>query len=208
MPTRKYEQRVRAQGAEATRERILAAVYERISEAPTEPLSVDRVARKAGVARSTVYLVFGSRSGLFDAFAAHLWERAGFDRLVENVARPIGRENLRGNVRIGVEMYAAHRDVFNALYSMSRIDPEAVGGAIQRWEERRSRGMTAQAGRLAYEGMLRAGLSPEDAAHLIWVYTSFDAFDLLYTGRGMTVEETAQLLIDMYDRTVLAEPLA
>ena len=206
MATRRYEQRLRAQGAEETRQRILEAVDERLREAPTEPVSVDRIARMAGVARSTVYLVFGSRGGLFEAFADHLWERAGFDRLVENVALPATRENILRNVRIGSEMWAADRDVFRALYSMSQIDPDAVGGAIQVWEERRARGMTAQAGRLAYDGLLRPELTQEEAAHLLWVYTSFDVFDLLYTGRRMSVDQVNDVIVDMYERSVLAPP--
>jgi AcrR family transcriptional regulator len=206
MATRRYEQRLRAQGAEETRRRILDAVDERLREAPTEPVSVDRLARMAGVARSTVYLIFGSRSGLFEAFAEHLWGRAGFDRLVENVALPATRENILGNVRIGSEIWAADRDVFRALYSMSQLDPDAVGGAIQLWEERRARGMTAQAGRMAYDGLLRPGMTQEQAAHLLWVYTSFDVFDLLYAGRGMSVDEVADVLVDMYERSVLAPP--
>jgi AcrR family transcriptional regulator len=204
MATRKYEQKLRAQGAEETRQRILAAVDERLREAPTEPVSVDRIARMAGVARSTVYLVFGSRAGLFQAFADHLYSRAGFDRLVENVALPGTRQNTLRSLRIGIEFFAADRDVFRALYSMSQLDPEAVGGAIQVWEDRRSRGMTAQATRLAEDGLLRPGLTPDAAAHLIWVYTSFDVFDLLYTGRGMSVDEVTDALIDMYEGTVLA----
>jgi hypothetical protein len=87
---------------------------------------------------------------------------------------------------------------------MSQLDPDAVGGAIEVWEARRSRGMIAQAERLGEDGMLRPGLTPEAAAHLIWVYTSFDVFDLLYTGRGMSVDEVNDALVDMYDRTILA----
>ena len=206
MATRRYEQRLRAQGAEETRQRILEAVDQRLREAPTEPVSVGRIARMAGVARSTVYTVFGSRSGLFEAFADHLWERAGFDRLVENVALPATRENILQNARIGSEMWAADRDVFRALYSMSQIDPDAVGGAITVWEERRARGMTAQAGRLAYDGLLRPGLTQDAAAHLLWVYTSFDVFDLLYTGRGMSVDQVTDALVEMYETSVLAPP--
>ena len=89
MTTRKYEQRLRAESAEDTRRRILDAVYERIRAAPSEPVSIDRVARAARVARSTVYLVFGSRAGLFDAVAEDLFERGGFDLLFTGRALPV-----------------------------------------------------------------------------------------------------------------------
>src|SRR5919199_854791 len=88
MATRRYEQRLRAQAAEETRRRILDALYERLREAPADPVSIDRIAREAGVARSTVYVVFGSRAGLFDAFAADLMERGGFERVLEAIANP------------------------------------------------------------------------------------------------------------------------
>ncbi len=55
MPTRKYEQGLRAEAAEETRKRILDALYARLSEQPSEPVSVEQVARLARVAgrRST-----------------------------------------------------------------------------------------------------------------------------------------------------------
>src|SRR3954468_9557429 len=111
MPARPYEQRVRAESAEATRRRILDALYERLRTAPSRPLSVEEIARAARVARSTVYLVFGSRAGLFQARGADLFERAGYHRLVEAVGAPDARENLRGGIRTSTEMFAADRDV-------------------------------------------------------------------------------------------------
>src|SRR5690242_7480532 len=148
MTTRKYEQRLRAESAEETRRRILDAVFDRLSAEPASPVSVDRVAREAGVARSTIYLVFGSRSGLFDAVASDLQERAGFDRIVAAVREPDAREHLRKGIRAGVDSYAKHRDVTRALFSMSALDPEAVAGAMLRLEEDRSGGMDHLARRL------------------------------------------------------------
>jgi hypothetical protein len=37
----------------------------------------------------------------------------------------------------------------------------------------------------------------------MWVLTSFPAFDQLYTGRGLSVEETADTLIAMAERSLL-----
>ncbi len=202
MATRRYEQRVRAETAEATRRRILDAVEACQREAPSQPVSLDRVARDAGVARSTVYLVFGSRAGLFDVFAADLMERSGIDRLFAAVRRRDAREHLREGIRAGVETFAVYRDVARAFYSMATLDEEAVGGAVRRMEEARSRGMAHLARRLARQGELRPGVTAEQAAHVLWVMTSFDAFDLLFTGRGLPVEDVSAVLIAAAERSV------
>jgi AcrR family transcriptional regulator len=201
---RKYEQRLRAEAAEETRRRILDAAYERLRAAPAEPLSVDRVARDAGVARSTVYLVFESRAGLFDALGADLLERGGFARVVEATGHPDAREHMRQGIRAGVEVFAAHRDVHRVLHSMAQLDPEAVGGVMQRVDVRRGRGMEYLAGRLEEQGHLRAGVGVREAADLLWILTSFDAFDLLFTGRGLPVDEVAGVLVGTAERSLLA----
>ena len=72
MTTRKYTQQVRAVAADETRRRILDAMRDRLRAAPSEALSIERVAQDAGVARSTVYVVFGSKAGLFEALGQDL----------------------------------------------------------------------------------------------------------------------------------------
>ena len=202
MAPRKYEQRLRAEASDATRRRILDALEQRLRAAPTTPVSVDEIARRAGVARTTVYLVFGSRAGLFDALATDLWDRAGLSRLTEAVAHPDAREHLRGGMRAGVEIFVALRDVAVALFSMSALDPESVGGAIVRLEERRWGGMEYLAGRLAEQDQLRADVTADEAADVLWMLTSFDSFDLLYTGRGLPADEVARILTETAERTV------
>jgi AcrR family transcriptional regulator len=202
MSPRRYEQRQRAEAAEETRRRILDAVYRRLEEAPSQAVSIDQVARIAKVARSTVYLVFGSRAGLFDAVADDLLERGGFDRIVEAVANPDPRETVRDGIRGSTHMFAAHRDVFRAIISMAQLDPDAVGGTMRRSDRNRAAGMAALAQRLADGGELQPGVSVESAAHLLWIVTSFDAYDLLATGRGLSADAAADLLIETAERTL------
>lgn len=203
MATRKYEQRLRAEAAEQTRQAILDAVYERLRVAPSKPVSVEEVARAAGVARSTVYLVFGSRAGLFDALAADLWwHRAGFQQVVDAVAHADAREHLRGGLRGGVRVFAAHRDVFRALFSMADLDADAVGAAITRIEDNRAGGMAHLAQRLAEQQVLRPDVTLDEAAHVLWLLASFDSFDALYTGRRLAADEVARMLITTAERTL------
>jgi AcrR family transcriptional regulator len=203
MATRRYEQRLRAESAEATRRRILDAVGQRLREAPTEPVSLDQVARLARVARSTIYLVFGSRAGLFDAFAEDLWQRTGLADLTSAVAHPDAREHLRGGLRASAQMYAAERDVYRVLFSMAALEPDSVGGVIAGKEENRRGGMLHLARRLDEEGLLRDDVTVDEAAHVLWVLASFDAFDLLYTGRKLPLDDVVALLVTSAERTLL-----
>lgn len=206
MATRPYEQRARAEEAKRTRTRIIEAVFARLHEAPAEPIAIDQVARMAGVARSTVYAVFGSRSGLFDAVARELAERSGYARVVDAKHQPDARDHLRAGLRAASEMFAANRDIFLALRSMAKLDAQAVGGAVSRMDEERARGLTRLAGRLGEQGVLRHGLSVEDAGHILWLLTSFESFDSLYTGRDMSTDRAATLLIEVAERALYAEP--
>jgi AcrR family transcriptional regulator len=200
--TRAYEQKARAESAAETRRRILDGVYECLREEPSTPPSVGEIARRAGVARSTVYLVFGSRAGLFDAFAQALWRRSGLPNLQEAVNVPDAREGVLGGIRAGVDIFAADREVFSALFAMTKLDPDAVGGAVLRIEARRAEGMAWGSRRLARQKQLKPGTSPMRAAHVLWLVASFDAFDLLYTGRGLSARETSRILADTFESAV------
>src|SRR5215211_6571110 len=123
--TRRYEQRQRAEAAEETRRRIVDAVIDQLRTAPSEPVSMDRVAAKAEVARSTVYAIFGSRAGLFRAVATEIYQRSGYAQLIEAVQNPDAREHLRGGLRAATEMLAANRDIVRVLFSMAHLDEEA-----------------------------------------------------------------------------------
>ena len=75
-------------------------------------------------------------------------------------------------------------------------------GAIQRMEQGRADGMARLAQRLADQEALRADVTADQAADLLWLLTSFDSFDLLYTGRQRSIEKTATTLITTADRSL------
>jgi AcrR family transcriptional regulator len=203
MATRRYEQRERAEAAERTRRRILDAVIGHLRRSPGDPISVEQIADRANVARSTIYAVFGSRAGLFDAVAADVLEGDAYDRLLEAKFEPDAREHLRAGFRSGVEMLAKDRDIVRALFSMAPLDPDGVGAAVRRREESRAEGMRRVVRRLREQGLLASGVSAADAEHALWVLTSFEAFDLLYAGRGLSPAAAARLLTETAERALL-----
>jgi AcrR family transcriptional regulator len=201
MDKRRYVQRARAEAADATRRRILDAARDSLEGGPAGALRVDEVARSAGVSRSTVYLLYGSRAGLFDALARQLRDEAGFDGLLREFAKPDALEAMRGAQRAAVHMYAKMPDLARGLFTLAAVDPDAVA-AVRAIEDGRRPGQTEIARRLAAQGYLRNGVSVEEAADILSVITSFQAFDELFSGSGLPADVVADRLIAMAERSV------
>lgn len=194
MSQRKYEQTLRAESAEVTRRRILDAFADQLRAAPTEAVSLDVVARRARVARSTIYTAFGSRSGLFQAFVEDLWSRTGLAALTDAVQEPDAVDHLRSGIAAASRMYAQELPIYRVLFSMGRLDPDATGSAIRAMEDNRAGGMLFLARHLDETGVLRPGLTVKTAADILWVLCSFDSLDTLLSDRALPIEEAIDVL--------------
>jgi AcrR family transcriptional regulator len=73
--TRQYQMRARAAATVETGERILDAAVEAFWERPSDQLSMDEVAERAGVSVRTVIRRFGTKEGLFAAGVARELQR-------------------------------------------------------------------------------------------------------------------------------------
>jgi AcrR family transcriptional regulator len=95
---RPYRMVARAQATARTGERILDAAVEVFFEEPTASISLDEVARRAGVTVQTVIRRFGGRDGLLAAAAERESERAREEREVLP-------GDVNGAVRVLIEHY-------------------------------------------------------------------------------------------------------
>jgi AcrR family transcriptional regulator len=77
---REYRMGARAESTSQTGERILAAATEIFWERPSDQISLDEVASRAGVAVRTVIRRFGGKEGLFAASAARELQRTRDER--------------------------------------------------------------------------------------------------------------------------------
>jgi hypothetical protein len=136
------------------------------------------------------------------ALGADLLDRGGFQDMLRASADPDALKALRGGIHGLVSMYAAYGDVLRALHSMAQLDAEAVAGAVERMEQGRAQGMADLAQRLAAQQILRPGVTAGQAADLLWVLTSFESFDLLYTDRALPTPAIAKTLISIAERTL------
>ena len=201
MDERRYRQTRRAEAAAATRARILEAARASVERGPVGALRVEEVAREAGVARSTVYLLFGSRAGLFDALARFLRDEAGFDSLIAASRLPDALENLRASQRAAVALYARLPDLARALFTLAAIDPDAVA-AVAAMEDGRRPGMERLAHALQAQGYLRDDIELDEAIDILTIITSFQAFDELFRCSGSSADVVADRLIAMAERSV------
>ena len=201
MDKRRYVQTARAEAAEGTRQRILDAARATLERGPLGALRVDEVARAAGVSRSTVYLLYGSRAGLFDALGRYLRDEAGFQELIAASRLPDAMDNLRTSQRAAVRIYARMPDLARALFTLAAIDPDAVS-AVHAIEDGRRPGMEHLATALSSQGYLRDDVTIGEATDILTVITSFQSFDELFTGSNLPEATVADRLIAMATRSI------
>jgi len=98
-PRRPYRMNARATAAAATAERILDATVKIFWERPTDQISLDDVAHRAGVSVQTVIRRFGGREGLMTAAVAREAER------VRQQRDSAPDDDLEGAIHVLVEHY-------------------------------------------------------------------------------------------------------
>ncbi|MFC0602549.1 TetR/AcrR family transcriptional regulator [Streptomyces palmae] len=168
MTPRAYRMGQRQADVDETRVRITDAARAQLAE--TGALSLDAVARRADVARATVYYQFGSKTGLLEAVFDALAAQGGMARLAEAFTHREPWSAVDRFVEVMGGFWAVDRVCTRRLRALAALDEE-VGRVIGERDARRREGTKVLAGRLER--------APRDAATLLFVLTGFETFDAL-----------------------------
>jgi AcrR family transcriptional regulator len=201
--TRSYRSTVRQQHAENTRGRIAAAAHRLLTTKGYAGMTVDALAKKAGVATQTVYAIFGSKRGVL----AEVIERATFgpeyQELVAtalNTTQPAGR--LRFAARIARQVHDAKRATQDLLRGAGVVAPEFSALEHAR-ESRRYDAQQPMIEYLAEQGHLRSNLSPVMARDILWTLTGRDIYRMLVRERSWSSDQFEHWLADQLVASLL-----
>jgi AcrR family transcriptional regulator len=188
---RPYQPVERQRGVDAGRERIVNAACELLDAAGEEAFSIDAVAKRAGVARMTIYNQFESKAGLLEAIFDRLAQRGAFGEMADLFReRRDPLEALDAFVALFGRFWTDNRRVHRRLRSAAMDDPDLAGALMAR-NERRRQGLTELVRRLgpSHTAPVPAG----ELVNVLFVLLSFQTFDAL-AGEGRTPKEITPLV--------------
>lgn len=177
---RSYNNALREELAEQTRERVLDAVARLLWEGKLEDFSIARVSERSGVSAATVYRHFPNRTALLDAVDEWL------GRKVARPPTPRSLEELADGAPELFRYYATHRDRLRMARAASAL--RELRAHAQRRRDR------AIAGALA---PLTEHLPPEraNAIHALFrTFYGFDTFEMMTERFGVSVELASEIV--------------
>lgn len=179
-----------------TRQRIIDAARQALTTQPLRNFNLSEVAQLAGVVRTTVYTVFGSREGLLRAVFEDASARGGWERMRAAFRHPDALVAVVRNIEEGTRMAASEHSVITAIATLAAVDPDAAA-VIAEADAMRLNGLQSLIRRMGEQGYLRHGLGRDEAVDILYVLTDWRAVERLYGDRGLDHTAVAERLITM-----------
>jgi AcrR family transcriptional regulator len=209
---RRYQSAVRAEHAAATRMRIVDAARHLFEEQGYASTTVTAIAKEAGVASKTVYLVFESKSGLLRA----VWDVAlkGDDSpapvadrpwYVQVLEEPDPREQLRRNAHNARRVKERIAPMLEVIRDGAPVDPDVA----DLWELINSdfhSNQKAIVESLAKKKALRKSIGVRRATDILWTLNHPDTWFLLVGRCGWSPAQFESWLAETCCAQLLASP--
>ena len=200
---RSYTPVERQRSVEAGRERIVAAARDLLEDEDAEGFSIDAVARRAGVARMTVYNQFESKAGLLEALFDSLALRGPLSQIADVFKQPDVLVALDDYVAIFGRFWTVNRRAHGRLRAAALHDDE-LADAMKRRNERRRKGVTELVRRLGAKA--RPIVPRDELVNVIYVLLSFETFDA-FAGERRLPDDVTPVVRNLV-RGVLGLPVA
>ncbi|TMD62485.1 MAG: TetR/AcrR family transcriptional regulator [Chloroflexi bacterium] len=193
MSPRPYQLGQRQATTEQTRIRIINAARELLmARDGYSTFSLDLVARRADVARMTVYHQFGSKLGLLEALCDSLAASGGMEQLATAFRQPEPLDVLNQYILVFSRFWDVDRLVMRRLRALAALDPD-FEHVIRARDERRRQGVRVITQRFVEKQML-APIEPlDETVDALFTLLSFETFDTL-AGSTRSLEEVAPLV--------------
>lgn len=206
-PRRTYRSAHRAEQAEDTRRRILAAARKVFVAEGFAAATMVAVAAEAGTSVETVYAAFGNKAELLaSTVRAALTTTEGKGPLhrtgagaVRDAADP--REQLRLFAGDITALLAVVSPIFDVVAS-ARREPK-IGELYQRMQKGRLENLRTMVGWLRDKGGLRPGLDLDAAAETVWALASPELFRMVTQSAGWSKERFAGWLAEILAASLL-----
>ncbi|MHA6782346.1 TetR/AcrR family transcriptional regulator [Pseudonocardia saturnea] len=210
---RRYDSSRRREQSARTRVRIVEAAAQAFLEHGYTGATIPMIAASAGVAVETVYRSAAGKAGLLAAAVqaalaggaqraeTPVDERPGVRRVIEAAD---GRGRLHAYAATQPGVWGRVGPLLRVLDTAAAGDP-ALRALQEEHAAQRLAGMRRFAGLLAERGELRADLTVERAADVLWTLCAQATHDSLVVARGWSAQEYRDWLGDMLAAALLAE---
>jgi AcrR family transcriptional regulator len=157
-----------------------------------------------------VYKAFGGKSGLVRAICAkglggegtvHAEVRSNALRHEESDPRAI----IQGWGRLTAEVAPRIHPILLLVRAAASSDPEMAALRTEMETSRLTR-MTDNAHALAAAGHLRAGITVQHAAEVMWTYSSPELYELLVLTRRWSLQQYGSFIADAMTAALLSHP--
>jgi AcrR family transcriptional regulator len=193
MTPRPYRMERRRELAEETRSRIVNAARQLLaSSGGFAEFSVDAIARRAGVARMTVYYQFGSKEGLLEGLCDSLAIAGGMAQMADAFRQPDPLDALDRFITVLMGFWSSDRAVLRGLGGLAMLDPD-FAAVLEGRSGRRREGLKVLLGRTAQRYGQPTPEAFEETVDVLYTLTSFTTFDTL-AGEKRSPDEVGPLV--------------
>jgi AcrR family transcriptional regulator len=187
-PRRRYDSSGRRERARQTRDQITGVAEQMFLADGYADTTVTAIAAATGVSVETIYKGFGGKPGLVRAIVKRGLAGEGpvpaarrSDRIRDTEPDP--RRILSAWGAFTAEIGPRTAPILTLARDAAASDPE-IAALLDEITAARHQRMTLNARGLANAGHLRPGLTPGQAADILWTYSSPELYELLVVRRG------------------------
>ena len=201
---RSYKSLVRKHQAGDTRRRIVEAARQLLQSEGYAGMTIEAIARRAGVSAQSVYAIFKSKTGILIDLLDQSTFGADYEEAVRQARSASDPEaRLRLAARVARQIRGAQSAAFDLMRGAGVVAPELAKLEQQR-ERLRYEKEESVIISLRDAGRLRLGLSHKIARDIFWMLTGGDVYRMLVRERKWSPQKYQDWLADILVYSLLA----